>query len=51
MKVRRKDLEIALGRNRNAEKCSDFTEIKSDFSVRLGFQSFAQNLPWDRSIK
>lgn len=47
VKVRKKDLEIALGKNRNTVKYFDFTEIKNEFSMESGFQCLAHSLHWD----
>lgn len=47
VKVRKKDLEIALGKNRNTVKYFDFTEIKNEFLMESGFQCLAHSLNWD----
>lgn len=49
VKVRGKDLEMALGRNRNAQRCPDLTEIKKKSSIGSGFQCFTRSLHWDWS--
>lgn len=44
MTARGKDLEIALGRNRNAERWPDLTEVKNNSSMGSGFQCLARSL-------